>query len=118
MPLVLSHLIDEGLLKQNRSVLGTVVVPVRLQVWYSIGSPPTWLANCSVLLVERLSLSLLAAKGTVVNISSQIGSLAIAQKMSGDVSYAASKAALNMVAAKQAQAFSGRGVSVITMHPA
>ncbi len=70
-----------------------------------------------LLLVERLSDALLAAKGTVVNISSQIGSLTIAQKMSRDVSYAASKAALNMVTAKQAQAYAGEGVTVITMHP-
>ena len=70
-----------------------------------------------LLLVERLSENLRASKGTVVNISSQIGSLAIAHKMSRDVSYAASKAALNMVTAKQAQAFADDGVIVITMHP-
>lgn len=70
-----------------------------------------------LLLVERLSAALRAAQGTVVNISSQIGSLAIAQQMSRDVSYAASKAALNMVTAKQAQAFADQGVTVITMHP-
>lgn len=70
-----------------------------------------------LLLVERLSDALLASKGTVVNISSQIGSLTIAQSMSRDVSYAASKAALNMVTAKQAQLFAGRGVIAITLHP-
>jgi NAD(P)-dependent dehydrogenase (short-subunit alcohol dehydrogenase family) len=70
-----------------------------------------------LLLVERLGSALLASKGTVVNISSQIGSLTIAQSMSRDVSYAASKAALNMVTAKQAQLFAGRGVTAITLHP-
>ena len=70
-----------------------------------------------LLLVERLSERLRASEGTVVNISSQIGSLAIAHTMSRDVSYAASKAALNMVTAKQAQAFATDGVTVITMHP-
>ena len=70
-----------------------------------------------LLLVERLSEKLRASGGTVVNISSQIGSLAIAHKMSRDVSYAASKAALNLVTAKQAQAFADDGVTVITMHP-
>lgn len=70
-----------------------------------------------LLLVERLSGKLRASEGTVVNISSQIGSLAIAHTMSRDVSYAASKAALNMVTAKQAQAFAADGVTVITMHP-
>jgi NAD(P)-dependent dehydrogenase (short-subunit alcohol dehydrogenase family) len=70
-----------------------------------------------LLLVGRLSDALLASGGTVVNISSQIGSLTIAHQMSRDVSYAASKAALNMVTAKQAQLFSGRGVTAITLHP-
>ena len=70
-----------------------------------------------LLLVERLSDALLASAGTVVNISSQIGSLTIAHTMSRDVSYAASKAALNMVTAKQAQLFAGRGVTAITLHP-
>ena len=70
-----------------------------------------------LLLVERLTEKLRASEGTVVNISSQIGSLAIAHQMSRDVSYAASKAALNMVTAKQAQAFAAGGVTVITMHP-
>ncbi len=70
-----------------------------------------------LLLVERLSDKLRASEGTVVNISSQIGSLAIAHTMSRDVSYAASKAALNMVTANQAQAFAADGVTVITMHP-
>ena len=70
-----------------------------------------------LLLVERLSDALLATGGTVVNISSQIGSLTIAHQMSRDVSYAASKAALNMVTAKQAQLFAGRGVTAITLHP-
>jgi NAD(P)-dependent dehydrogenase (short-subunit alcohol dehydrogenase family) len=70
-----------------------------------------------LLLVERLTASLRETKGTVVNISSQIGSLTIAHQMSRDVSYAASKAALNMVTAKQAQAFAGSGVIAITLHP-
>ena len=70
-----------------------------------------------LLLVERLREKLRASEGTVVNISSQIGSLTIAHTMSRDVSYAASKAALNMVTAKQAQAFVADGVVVVTMHP-
>lgn len=70
-----------------------------------------------LMLVERLTPALRKANGTIVNISSQIGSLTIAMQMSTDVSYAASKAALNMVTAKQAQAFAREGVTAITMHP-
>jgi NAD(P)-dependent dehydrogenase (short-subunit alcohol dehydrogenase family) len=70
-----------------------------------------------LLLVERLSGALRAARGTVVNISSQIGSFEVAQKIGRDVSYAASKTALNMVTLKQAQAMVSDGVIVIALHP-
>jgi NAD(P)-dependent dehydrogenase (short-subunit alcohol dehydrogenase family) len=68
-------------------------------------------------LVQALTPLLVAAKGKVVNISSQIGSMEVAQKMGRDIAYATSKAALNMVTLKQSQALAADGVAVIAMHP-
>jgi NAD(P)-dependent dehydrogenase (short-subunit alcohol dehydrogenase family) len=68
-------------------------------------------------LVQAMTPSLIAAKGTVVNISSQIGSMEVAQKIGRDIAYATSKAALNMVTLKQSQALAADGVAVIAMHP-
>jgi NAD(P)-dependent dehydrogenase (short-subunit alcohol dehydrogenase family) len=70
-----------------------------------------------VMLVQGLADSLRAAKGTVINISSQVGSLEVGQKIGRDVAYNSSKAALNMVTIKQAQALQEDGVTVIAMHP-
>jgi NAD(P)-dependent dehydrogenase (short-subunit alcohol dehydrogenase family) len=53
----------------------------------------------------------------VVNISSQVGAMVIGQKMGRDISYAASKAALNMVSIKLGQALKADGVTVVAMHP-
>jgi NAD(P)-dependent dehydrogenase (short-subunit alcohol dehydrogenase family) len=68
-------------------------------------------------LVQAMTPALQAAKGTVVNISSQIGSMEVAKKMGRDVAYATSKAALNMVTLKQSQALVDDGVTVIALHP-
>ncbi len=70
-----------------------------------------------LLLVQELVGGLRAAKGKVVNISSQIGSMEVARTIGRDVAYAASKAALNMVTIKQSQVLSTDGVTVIAMHP-
>jgi NAD(P)-dependent dehydrogenase (short-subunit alcohol dehydrogenase family) len=68
-------------------------------------------------MVQLLVENLRAAKGTVVNISSQVGSFEVAQRIGRDVAYATSKTALNMVTLKQAQALRGDGVVVVAMHP-
>ena len=68
-------------------------------------------------LVQKLAENLREVKGKVINISSQVGSFEMAQRIGKDVSYTASKAALNMVSVKQAQAFRDSGVTVIAMHP-
>jgi NAD(P)-dependent dehydrogenase (short-subunit alcohol dehydrogenase family) len=68
-------------------------------------------------LVQALSGSLGSARGKVVNISSQIGSMEVAQTIGRDVAYAVSKAAMNMMTLKQAQALANDGVTVIAMHP-
>jgi NAD(P)-dependent dehydrogenase (short-subunit alcohol dehydrogenase family) len=53
----------------------------------------------------------------VVNISSQVGSMEVGQKMGRDIAYATSKAALNMVTIKLAAAFKPDSVTVVSMHP-
>jgi NAD(P)-dependent dehydrogenase (short-subunit alcohol dehydrogenase family) len=68
-------------------------------------------------LVQALAPNLRAASGKVVNVSSQIASFEVAQKMGRDVSYAASKTALNMVTLKQSQALKDHGVAVVCLHP-
>lgn len=70
-----------------------------------------------MLMVQGLVANLRAAAGKVVNISSQVGSIEVAQRIGQDVSYTASKAALNMLTLKQSQVLRGDGVSVIALHP-
>jgi NAD(P)-dependent dehydrogenase (short-subunit alcohol dehydrogenase family) len=71
-----------------------------------------------MLLIRALALNLVAAgDAKVVNISSQVGAMAIAPKIGRDVSYSASKAALNIVTIKFAQLLREGGVTVVSMHP-
>ncbi len=53
----------------------------------------------------------------IVNMSSQIGSMEVAQRIGRDVGYAASKAALNMVTIKLAAALRGDGIVTVMLHP-
>jgi len=57
------------------------------------------------------------ARGQIINISSQLGSLASMAHNQGDYSYNSSKAALNMVSRKLAHDLRGDGITVIAMHP-
>lgn len=68
-------------------------------------------------LVQTLAKGLCSVHGKVVNISSQIGSMEVAQRIGRDVAYAVSKAAMNMMTLKQSQAFANDGVTVIALHP-
>jgi NAD(P)-dependent dehydrogenase (short-subunit alcohol dehydrogenase family) len=68
-------------------------------------------------LVQLLAANLRAAHGKIANISSQVGSFEVAQRLGRDVSYAASKTALNMLTLKQAQALRPDGVTVVCLHP-
>jgi NAD(P)-dependent dehydrogenase (short-subunit alcohol dehydrogenase family) len=70
-----------------------------------------------LLMVQGLAANLRAAGGKVVNISSQVGSIAVADKIGKDAAYTTSKAALNMLTVKQSQVLSLDGVTVIAMHP-
>jgi NAD(P)-dependent dehydrogenase (short-subunit alcohol dehydrogenase family) len=71
-----------------------------------------------LMLVQELTPSLLrAGPGMVVNVSSQIGAVEVSQRVGRDVSYASSKAALNMVTVKQSQALAAEDVGVVCLHP-
>jgi NAD(P)-dependent dehydrogenase (short-subunit alcohol dehydrogenase family) len=70
-----------------------------------------------MLLTRALAPNLAAGAGKVVNISSQVGSIEVARTLGRDVSYVASKAALNMVTVKFAQLLKADGVTVVSMHP-
>lgn len=70
-----------------------------------------------LLVVQALIGNLRAAKGTIVNVSSQVGSIAVAQQIGRDVSYNSSKAALNMLTVKQSQVLRPEGVTVVALHP-
>ena len=67
--------------------------------------------------VKGLAANLGAAGGTVVNVSSQVGSIEVAHRIGSDASYTTSKAALNMLSLKQSQALRPAGVTVIALHP-
>jgi NAD(P)-dependent dehydrogenase (short-subunit alcohol dehydrogenase family) len=70
-----------------------------------------------LLLVQQLAANLRAMHGKVANISSQVGSIVVAQRIGRDVAYTSSKAALNMVTVKQSQVLRAGGVTVICFHP-
>lgn len=53
----------------------------------------------------------------VVSISSQLGSMEVAQKIGGDVGYGASKAAMNVVTLKLGAALRDDGISCVMFHP-
>jgi NAD(P)-dependent dehydrogenase (short-subunit alcohol dehydrogenase family) len=69
------------------------------------------------LLVKALAANLGAAAGTVVNVSSQVGSIEVAHRIGSDAAYTTSKAALNMLTLKQSQVLRPKGVTVIALHP-
>jgi NAD(P)-dependent dehydrogenase (short-subunit alcohol dehydrogenase family) len=70
-----------------------------------------------MLMVQGLASNLRAATGKVVNVSSQVGSIVVAQRIGSDVAYTTSKAALNMLTLKQSQVLRPQGVCVIALHP-
>ena len=70
-----------------------------------------------LLMVQALIDNLRPAKGTIVNVSSQVGSIEVAHRIGRDVSYNSSKAALNMLTLKQSQVLRADGVTVIAVHP-
>jgi NAD(P)-dependent dehydrogenase (short-subunit alcohol dehydrogenase family) len=71
------------------------------------------------MLVTRALLPLLEGGGeaVIVNVSSQLGSMAVGLRAGSDVGYNASKAALNMVTARTSAELAGRGITTICVHP-
>jgi NAD(P)-dependent dehydrogenase (short-subunit alcohol dehydrogenase family) len=64
--------------------------------------------------VDRLGAS---ARPRVVNVSSQAGSMEVAHTLGRDVSYTASKAALNMISVRQSVHLLDAGITVVCIHP-
>jgi len=69
------------------------------------------------LMMKALADNLIAAEGTIVNVSSQVGSIEVAHTIGRDISYTTSKAALNMITLKESQVLHAFGVTVISLHP-
>ena len=53
----------------------------------------------------------------IANITSQIGSMEVSQRIGRDVGYAVSKAALNMITVKLAARLRDEGIIAILLHP-
>lgn len=71
------------------------------------------------MIVTREALPLLreGTEPTVLNISSQLGSMVVGASMGNDTAYCVSKAALNMFTVKAAAALRSEGITVVAMHP-
>lgn len=71
------------------------------------------------MMVSRALLPRLRAAGSavIVNVSSQLGSLALGAQMQRDIGYNASKAALNMVTVALAGTLGPEGVIAVAIHP-
>ena len=66
-------------------------------------------------LLDRLAAS---ASPAIVNVSSQVGSMEVAHTLGRDISYVASKAALNMISVRQSVHLRDAGITVIASTPA
>ncbi|MFK8026044.1 MAG: SDR family oxidoreductase [Ilumatobacter sp.] len=71
------------------------------------------------MLVTKHLLPLLQAgsDSMIVNISSQLGSMQVAARKGRDTAYCVSKAALNMLSVKSAEALRGDKIGVVMLHP-
>lgn len=71
------------------------------------------------MVVTRQALDLLrrGRDPLVVNVSSQLGSMEVGTSMGSDTAYCVSKAALNMLGVKTAQALRPEGIAVVMVHP-
>lgn len=71
------------------------------------------------MVVTREALGLLRSGNDplVLNVSSQLGSMQVAADKGRDTSYCVSKAALNMLSVKSADALRPEGIAVVMLHP-
>lgn len=71
-----------------------------------------------IMLTRALRSQLAAGTDAVVmNVSSQLGSMVVGNKIGADIGYNASKAALNMVTVKTAEAYRSDNICVVCIHP-
>jgi NAD(P)-dependent dehydrogenase (short-subunit alcohol dehydrogenase family) len=86
--------------------------PAQLRGQLDVNAVGPWLLSRELLPQLRRS-----ADPRIVNVSSQIGSMEVSQRIGRDVGYAVSKAALNMITIKLAARLRDEGVIAIVLHP-
>ena len=86
--------------------------PRQLMGQIEVNAVGPWLLSRSLLPQLRRS-----SRPRIVNITSQIGSMEVSQRIGRDVGYAASKAALNMITVKLAVRLRDEGIIAVMIHP-
>lgn len=99
-----------GATESERDVLTQTSTQLMGQVAVNAVGP--WLLSRGLLPQLRRS-----ANPRIVNVTSQIGSMEVGQRIGRDVGYAVSKAALNMITVKLAVRLRDEGIIAIVVHP-
>jgi NAD(P)-dependent dehydrogenase (short-subunit alcohol dehydrogenase family) len=99
-----------GATESERDVL--TQTPTQLMGQVAVNAVGPWLLSRDLLPQLRRS-----ANPRIVNITSQIGSMEVGQRIGRDVGYAVSKAALNMITVKLAVRLRDEGIIAIVVHP-
>jgi len=99
-----------GAADSERDVLAQT--PEQLMAQIEVNAVGPWLLSRGLLPQLRRS-----DNPRIVNITSQIGSMEVSQRIGRDVGYAVSKAALNMLTVKLAVRLRDEGVVAILVHP-
>jgi NAD(P)-dependent dehydrogenase (short-subunit alcohol dehydrogenase family) len=99
-----------GAADSERDVL--TQAPAQLMGQIEVNAVGPWLLSRSLLPQLRRS-----DHARIVNITSQIGSMEVSQRIGRDVGYAVSKAALNMITVKLAVRLRDEGIIAVLIHP-
>jgi len=99
-----------GAADSERDVL--MQTPEQLMTQFAVNAVGPWLLSRALLPQLRR-----ATNPRIVNVTSQIGSMEVSQRIGRDVGYAVSKAALNMFTVKLAARLHDDGIVVIALHP-
>ena len=99
-----------GATESERDVL--TQTPAQLMTQVAVNAVGPWLLSRDLLPQLRRS-----ANPRIVNVTSQIGSMEVGQRIGRDVGYAVSKAALNMITVKLAVRLRDEGIIAIVVHP-
>jgi NAD(P)-dependent dehydrogenase (short-subunit alcohol dehydrogenase family) len=99
-----------GAADSERDVL--TQTPQQLMGQIEVNAVGPWLLSRGLLPQLRQSTS-----PRIVNITSQIGSMEVSQRIGRDVGYAVSKAALNMITVKLAARLRDEGIVAVMIHP-